>query len=103
MPYNRENGTRQDKRLKEVEKTETLLHEYAEKREITMRQAAEDVLNNWTQNWCAATPSFLSEGLMACELAGKIKSLAEDSTEIEDPEELVRRAVSGDAGAAPKA
>lgn len=48
MLHKRDNRIRQDERLKEVEKTETLLHEYAEKREITMRQAAEDVLNNWT-------------------------------------------------------
>jgi hypothetical protein len=84
---------REDDRPEAVIKVCELLEQYAEANNVTMEQAAEDALSQWTKNWCKATPSAIAETLVACKLTGQLESLVEESDEIEDVEELINRAL----------
>lgn len=77
----------------EVTEARQKLEEYAEEQGETVGQAAEDVMSQWTQSWCDATPSFVSEGLSACRVAGEIRQLARESDRVDSSAELVNRAL----------
>lgn len=95
MAQSRRNPREEDRPQAVIEACQ-LLEEYAESHNTTMKEAADDALSQWAKNWCEATPSAIAETLITCQLTGKLESLAEESDEIEDVEELVNRALPAD-------
>lgn len=89
----KETAQKKDETPEEVKETITILAEYADDRDISLKRAAEDVTGDWSQGWCRAVPSDFAESVRSCVVTEKIESVVEESDEYEDPERLIRRAV----------